>query len=139
YALALQTTASSTSLEELFDNEYMQKVAFEKTYSEKIYPLTLQCSKSLTKLKLLQDGSELFHQRAAHESSASFLLAKQHYPISYEVYVSPKTGKVVRWTRKRELLDKPLQQLADRIIEKIAFQPFEKRAVTVEEKEKSKE
>ena len=131
-ATALSTPEGQTIAESLLNEEYDHCSFPQKPYSEKIYPLTLQCSHSLSKLHLISDGSELFCEKKPYESSSSFKLATQHYPISYTVQINPKTGKVIRWTRKRELLDKPLQALADRIIETIAFEPFERKSQTKE-------
>ncbi len=93
-------------------------------FSEHVYPLTLKLSKKLSRLQLIEDGHELFRLKAKTLADAHLLLATTSYPISYKVHILGKTGKVILWDRKKELIDKQLQEYADKIVQTLTFEPF---------------
>jgi len=109
------------------DSSLSQKATID--WGERLYPLHLKLSHALQKLTLIDDGSSSFCLKGPRDSSAEFELATSHYPITYHVTVAGQTGKIVRSSRKKELLDKRLQLLADALLEKIVFRPFEKKEV----------
>lgn len=98
-------------------------------WSERLYPLHLKFSRALQKLTLMEDGSELFCFKTDGRLGGPFEQALLHYPIAYQITVSGTTGKIIRSSRRKELLDKKLQLLADRLVEKIAFRPFEAKEI----------
>lgn len=97
-------------------------------FQERLYPLRLKFSSSLSKLKLIEDGSSLFKEKSPHHSVSSYILTVHPLDIEYDVVVSGESGKVIEWKRK-ELLDKRLQRYADFIIKTISFAPSEKLCV----------
>lgn len=104
-------------------------------FQEPLYPLKLRLSKSLSKLQLIEDGSSFFKVKDA-KRHASYTLAARTYPIEYIVRISVKTGAIVEWKRKKELIDKVLQAHADAFIQKLRFAPCE--ATTAHSKLKGK-
>jgi hypothetical protein len=95
-------------------------------FQEKLYPLRLKLSSSLTQLKLVEDGSCLFKEKSPHHLTASYILTIHPLDIEYSIVVSGETGKVIEWHRSKELLDKKLQRYADKLIQTIAFAPNER-------------
>lgn len=94
-------------------------------FQEPLYPLKLHLSKSLSKLKLVEDGSSFFKLKDSGAHQGIYTLAARTYPIEYIVRVSEKTGAIVEWKRKKELIDKLLQAHADAFIQKLRFAPHE--------------
>jgi hypothetical protein len=110
---------------EVFDDEgFEEKLYLTKLpYQLRHYPLRLEFTTALSKLKLLEDGSSLFKEKSASFSRQKIPFA--FFTIAYNVKISGQTGKITEWKRKRELLDKKLQVCADRIIDQIQFAPFQ--------------
>lgn len=110
------------------NDEDLLNVQKEVAYAPTLYPLQLSCSRSLRALAIVDDGSNLFRTKGPKDDLGKLYLSKQSYPIEYKVKIEGATGKVVRWERKYELLDKDLQKIADRLINVIRFAPFSKRS-----------
>ncbi|MDB6080818.1 MAG: hypothetical protein JWO53_90 [Chlamydiia bacterium] len=118
----LQTTLDYEEL--LADAQFLKKQAPDITtrftsekleFQEPYYPLKIHLTKALSCMKLIEDGSSLFKKRESHS------MRYASYPIEYTIKVSSKTGTVVTWKRKKELIDKKLQAQADRLIQELRF------------------
>lgn len=129
--LASRTSLAHATSSFLFhgsNEEDLLNVQKEVTYTPTLYPLQISCSRSLRALTIVDDGSSLFRTKGPKDDLGKLYLSKQSYPIEYKVKIEGATGKVVRWERKYELLDKELQKVADRLINIIRFAPFNKRS-----------
>jgi hypothetical protein len=116
--LTEHTEESRSQIQALF----VQDIAFP----DQGYPLRIKCSPSLKPLLLIEDGSHLFkHMTSPHQQEVS-LLSCRKFTIEYSVDVDGTTGKLSSWSRTRELLDKELQQIADKIVSELRFAPHKK-------------
>jgi hypothetical protein len=96
-------------------------------YRVRLYPLQIKCSSNLKVLKLIDDGSSLFKEQ--HPSNI-YPFTSSHYPIEYNVQVAGSTGKIVSFNPKKELIDKELQEVADRLMQRLSFAPREDKLYT---------
>lgn len=119
----------ATSKACFFDEKEIDEKQFHTklSYPTKHYPLRLEFTSGISKLKLIEDGSNLFKEKNSYFSRDKLPLT--FFTIAYNVKVSGTTGKVTEWKRKRELLDKRLQACADRIIGEIQFAPFQENSL----------
>jgi hypothetical protein len=126
-----QTAATPPSTTVLSDNEtqvlsllaHDKQEAKEIPFTERLYPLRLQISGDAASLSIIEDGSILFKERAAKHKTTLFKLATNTFPIEYRIVVSSESGTIIQWSRKKELLDKQLQNCADKLIHMIRFAP----------------
>jgi hypothetical protein len=91
------------------------------SYPEKCYPMRIELTSGLQELQLVRDGSILFRQKKTTDMLSKLKLTTRPLFIDYEVRVCGNSGKIIGWKRTHELLDKKLQELADRIIQEIGF------------------
>lgn len=90
--------------------------------SERLYPIRFQISGSLKNKHIISDGSHLFRKSTSSETNALLRLKTTSRSIMYQIEIDGKTGKVIEWKRKRELIDKKLQAFADRLLDEITFE-----------------
>jgi|GEM_PF-6506800 len=97
-------------------------MAAPKAGKDPFFPLRIRSAKKIKALHLIEDGSSLFKEKSIDESAA-FSYPLYTYSITYTVKIAGQSGKIVEWFRRGELLDKTLQECADKIIETIRFAP----------------
>jgi len=119
----------SAPIDAFSDEELVEQEPKERSRI-KMYPLQLKLSQSLKNLELLDDGSSLFRNKEPYETMSIFTLAPHHFAIDYKLYVQGLTGTLERFERKGELLDKRLQAVADKIVNKIRFCPYSEKSIT---------
>ena len=122
------TTPSPTLIVNNDETELLSLLSQEKSeldvkYKERLYPLQLELSGDIAHLAIIEDGSILFKERTIKHKAATFKLATNVFPIDYRVVVSNQSGAIIQWSRKKELLDKNLQNCADKLIQTIRFVP----------------
>ncbi len=115
---------------DIFTDDDLIALEPKEPESAKMYPLQLKLSQPLKKCMLIEDGSSLFRNKEPYETMSIFTLATHHFSIEYKVYVDGFTGKLERFEKKCELLDKKLQAVADQIMAKIQFAPCTEKSIT---------
>lgn len=103
----------------------IQEVAMTSCeYPSQSYPLKIKYSQNLKQLLLIEDGSHLFKDSSSFSQKEVALLKSQKFTIEYRIKVDGSTGTLFSWKRTRELLDKKLQRIADKIISSLRFIPY---------------
>ncbi len=115
---------------DIFSDEELIALGPKEPDAPKMYPLQLKLSQPLKKCMLIEDGSSLFRNKEPYETMSIFHLATHRFSVEYKAYVDGETGTITRFEKKCELLDKKLQQVADRIMSKIAFAPCSEKTIT---------
>ncbi len=126
--LAQNPVASETEI--AFSDDDLSELTPELSYTPTMYPLQLKLSSELKALSLINDGSSLFKEKGQKDRLGPFMLAANHLSIDYTVTIDGKSGRVIRSDRSQVLLDKKLQQVADKIVNMIAFKPFSEKSRT---------
>ena len=86
------------------------------SFLEPHYPLELHFSKSLSHLKLLKDGSELFVPKTSQEPYFS-----PQSSIEYAVTISSQTGKILYYAPTQEGADTQLEKQAEMLLSLLTF------------------
>lgn len=83
-----------------------------------VYPLKIKLSNNLKACHIVDDGMRLFDEKKTKEFLPH---TRPHYTIKYRVSIDGTTGKIASYRRSRELLDKSLQTVADRMLDVLVF------------------
>jgi hypothetical protein len=94
-------------------------------YPYRVYPLRLSFHDGLRSLRLTDDGSRLFRKVTSDSIFITPAFSETHPTVEFALEVSAKTGLITKATCLRELFDKRLQTVAQRVIKTIRFEPVE--------------
>jgi hypothetical protein len=90
------------------------------------YPIKLSLHDDLRTLIMANDGSELFCEASFDSIFASPAFSESQPKVEFRIDVSAATGQISLSTCLRELCDKRLQNIAQRLVQSIQFAPVPK-------------
>lgn len=94
-------------------------------YPYRVYPLTISLHEGLRPLHLTDDGSRLFRKVSSDSIYITPAFSETHPTVEFSLDVCAQTGQVTKAACLRELFDKRLQAVAQRVIKAIRFTPEE--------------
>lgn len=89
----------------------------------RIYPLKLILNHKLHTLRITNDGSSLFGKASPETIFFTSAFSEVLPQVDFHVEISLQTGRVVHANCSKELFDKRLQNLAERLLRTIRFAP----------------
>jgi hypothetical protein len=89
----------------------------------RIYPLKLIFDHKLRTIQVTNDGSTLFGKASPETIFFTSAFSETRPQVEFHIDICLKTGKVVQATCSKELFDKRLQNLAERLLKTIRFAP----------------
>lgn len=123
--IALSEYPMDKRIEESVADSFSQKIGYPLHF----YPLKIECTSSLSKLTVVEDGSQLFKEKNNYSVQRVAKLPIIFFTIEYSAKVSGMSGKIIESKRKKELWDKKLQACADKIIQVMRFAPSNKKTI----------
>ena len=94
-------------------------------YAYRVYPLRISLHEDLRSLQLSDDGSRLFRKVTPDSIFITPSFSETHPTVEFSIEVSTSTGQVTKASCIRELFDKRLQVVAQRVVKAICFEPLD--------------
>lgn len=92
-------------------------------YAYRVYPLKVSLHDELRALQLTDDGSRFFKKVTSDSIFVTPSFSETHPMVEFSVDVCVATGRVMKAACIRELIDKRLQTVAQKIVNTLRFEP----------------
>jgi hypothetical protein len=128
YAQSLPSILSSTHQK----HEFLSIITLPWSFSDelspshhicRVYPLKISLHQNLRSLQLIDDGARLFRKSSFETLFCTPAFSETQPRVEFKVEVNPGSGAIIKSACLRELTDKRLQGVAQRLVKNLRFKP----------------